>query len=686
MALMSGSRIPSGGWVAFGVTLLLSAPAAAEEDPAAVDSLLAAADRIQDDAVRENLIKTAISHDRSGRAMHALARLLMRRGSPQSRQRAVTWLKKAILREREHPDYLATFAELQWYRLQRPSAYAEARRVLRIDPDHVWGLYWTGRFIVWSWEMTTFTDVIREDPLRIADNTYLAGKTGFYTEYQDLDLDDGIDFLCRAIRADPDHWPSHVQLGLAYFVSNRPDPLIDLFEAYRRRHPENRDAHFFVGLGHQMKAELDEAHRAYLQGLSQMSDDDRRFVQSIFLLREKKAEERGDPLPDEATIDRFWLRRDPLFLTPVNERMLEQCRRVAYANLRFTDPVNGREGWQTDRGQAYIRYGDPLTRRMTLSFAESRKEIWHYGPFHINFSNMNSWDSWRSLRAQVGLETVSFVELTERIPDHYEYPFQYDAPYQIGQFRGENGKTSVEIYAAFRSEQIAHDDLAPGIGGVDARHGLFLFDAGWDSLMSEVRRVRRLPKVTYASTRQDFLLASQRLDLDPGRYHLVGELEDQKTRTVGTFRDTLGVRAFGYDSLDVSSLLIALRIEERDDGNDGRNRFAILPNPLKRCPRAGRASFYFEVYNLARDAYGGTHYRLTYEVQVLLEDRIQADPDPEWLTAVSATYRGTRDWETHRLTLDMEDTAPGPRNFRVVVEDLLQGEKAVGMTQFRVTW
>ncbi len=686
MASEIAHHITSGRWAAYGLlTLLLTTPATARKGPAAVDSLLSAADGTLDDRVRENLIKKAISNDRSGKAMHALARLLIDRRTPQSRQQAIEWLKKAMGRERENPDYIATFAELNWYSLRRPRAYAEARRVLQIDPDHVWGLYWTARFVVWSWEMTYFTDVIKEDQLREEeDDAYVTGRTGFHTEYQDLDLDDGIDFLSRAIRADPDHWPSHVQLGLAYFVSDRPDPLINLFETYRQRHPGNRDAHFFVGLGHQMKGQLAPAYGAYVQGLSQMSDEDRQFMQSIFLLRGKKAEERGDPLPDEVAIGRFWLGRDPLFLTRVNERMLEQCRRVAYANLRFTDPVNGREGWQTDRGQAYIRYGDPITRSMTLSYSEPRKEIWHYGPFHINFTNMNSYDSWSSFDAQIGPRRVSFSELTERIPDHYQYPFQYDVAYQIGQFRGEEGKTSVEIYSALESERVANSQLAPGISEVDLRHGLFLFDAEWDSLVYDTHRVGRLPLVTYESTKQDFLLASQRLELDPGSYYLAGELEDQKTRNVGTFRDTLRVNEFGYDSLQVSSLLMALRIKERDEGNYGRDQFAILSNPLKRCSRKSSASFYFEVYNLPRDAFGGTHYRLTYEVQVLPE--VQAQTDPEWLTAVSATYRGSRDWETHRLTLDMEDTSPGPRNFRVVVEDLLKGESAAALTQFRVTW
>src|SRR5258708_3125274 len=53
-------------------------------------------------------------------------------------------------------------------------------------------------------------------------------------------------------------------------------------------------------------------------------------------------------------IEQFWLRRDPTPDTEENEFKEEHYRRIAYANERF---ASGIDGWKTDRGMIYIKFG-----------------------------------------------------------------------------------------------------------------------------------------------------------------------------------------------------------------------------------------------------------------------------------------------------------------------------------------
>ena len=660
---------------------------AARSDPAKVDSLLAAAaDSLLDRERREALMKRALRHDRSGKTMHALARFYMAQGTPVSRQTAGHWLLRAVMRERDHPDYLATHAELLWRTLQRPDSYRKALQVLKLDPDHVAGLFWAGRFAVWAWEMTYFTDRLDDDTkAAIGMYSIRGGKTLTFVEYPDLDIESGIGYLTRAISLDPVHWPSHHYLGLAYYAADMAGPLIDLFEAYRKRRPENWNAHFFAGLGYQMNGNLEAAYRAYTDGLDRMTDTARRFMQSIFLIRDPVDEKRGAPLPSDEDIRAFWLGKDPLYLTSVNERLLEQCRRVAYANLRFSDPTLGREGWQTDRGQVYIRYGDPRVRYMDGP-GRGRKDVWDYGPFTVIFVPTVTWDSWRFVTARLGNKRLKLEQLVDAVPDIYQHPLQYDAPCQTAQFRHDEGNTRIEMYYALPDENVRHTlSEDNGNAGVDARQALFLFDSGWDTLRHSVAIVERLPRVVYESTDESFLLAAERLIIEPGTYFLAAELEDRETKRVGTYRERMQVRPFGQDTLEISSLLMARRIRMRENAPYGREQFAVLPNPLHVCRADGKAWFYFEIYNLSRDEYGATHYRVSYQMQSLPEgrgDRATAD----WTTAVSYSYRGARDWEPRDLRVDMDGASPGPRAFRVVVEDLHTGRTATAETRFRVRW
>ncbi|MBI5464337.1 MAG: GWxTD domain-containing protein, partial [Ignavibacteriales bacterium] len=81
----------------------------------------------------------------------------------------------------------------------------------------------------------------------------------------------------------------------------------------------------------------------------------------------------------EAKKDRFlefWKKRDPDPTTPRNELMDEYYSRVEYANHVFGSYV---EGWRTDRGMVYIRYGPPdNVERHPFETNTRPYEIWYY--------------------------------------------------------------------------------------------------------------------------------------------------------------------------------------------------------------------------------------------------------------------------------------------------------------------
>ena len=135
----------------------------------------------------------------------------------------------------------------------------------------------------------------------------------------------------------------------------------------------------------------------------------------------------------------------------------------------------------------------------------------------------------------------------------------------------------------------------------------------------------------------------------------------------------------------MSSLLAARRIIEKDEGPLNRDRFMILPDPVGKCETNGSMSFYFEVYNLKRDAFGQTNYRVTYQTRALREGFLSEQSPSRWTTAVSHTFKESRSWEPHYMRLDLKRSVPGLRAFRVVVEDIKSGQLAVASSVFRIT-
>ena len=74
--------------------------------------------------------------------------------------------------------------------------------------------------------------------------------------------------------------------------------------------------------------------------------------------------------------NRFWKRRDPTPETPQNEFRDEFFARVRQANEQFS---SGGQGWRTDRGRTYIRYGPPdQIESYPMNLDSPAYEIWTY--------------------------------------------------------------------------------------------------------------------------------------------------------------------------------------------------------------------------------------------------------------------------------------------------------------------
>ncbi len=81
----------------------------------------------------------------------------------------------------------------------------------------------------------------------------------------------------------------------------------------------------------------------------------------------------------QAWFKNFWKERDPTPGTEENELQKEYYRRVDFANNNFTVNALDKEGWQTDRGNIYLKYGPPKdVERHQDQLNLPPYEIWYY--------------------------------------------------------------------------------------------------------------------------------------------------------------------------------------------------------------------------------------------------------------------------------------------------------------------
>lgn len=127
-------------------------------------------------------------------------------------------------------------------------------------------------------------------------------------------------------------------------------------------------------------ASVDVAYEAsiYAAMTEEEVEEQIKYAEIIASDAEKSELERAKGLDNQKrALQNFWAKRDPKPSTPINEFREEYFSRIQYARDRYSS--GHAEGWQTDRGRTYLKYGMPAHvnphhyERGTVPY-----EIWEY--------------------------------------------------------------------------------------------------------------------------------------------------------------------------------------------------------------------------------------------------------------------------------------------------------------------
>lgn len=184
-------------------------------------------------------------------------------------------------------------------------------------------------------------------------------------------------------------------------------------------------------------------------------------------------------------------------------------------------------------------------------------------------------------------------------------------------FKGEDGKTAVEYafallpdeFGAFRSATGAYAYIQVEVN---------LYSDTWELIAGggrETRELRTIPQIQIRGT--PLFVDATRLEVDPGSYRLTTMLLDPETGKRATAEETIEVPDYSGDQLMVSNILPAALIREVDPGSEGtfiRGDLEVLPLPGRALQSDQPLFIYYEIYNLAKDEFGGTEYQIDYSV------------------------------------------------------------------------
>jgi GWxTD domain-containing protein len=168
-----------------------------------------------------------------------------------------------------------------------------------------------------------------------------------------------LQYLCRLCKIDPRNKDAHLHLARLYAKRNEPGFATDEFEtAFTLMSSEEKDDYRYKSVVEMLKAKYEiNEHYDYKSEIVDL-------------------------------IKKFWIAYDPSFNPDPKERMLEHYTRVAYTNFNFSNPKSGLKGWQTERGNIYIRYGTPDSVKSISAYKGHKAlEVWVYKDFTLSFED-----------------------------------------------------------------------------------------------------------------------------------------------------------------------------------------------------------------------------------------------------------------------------------------------------------
>lgn len=592
------------------------------------------------------------------------------RGTIQGRLRSQSVLEAA---RAHHPDDLDVTMELaRTYFAQRfyPDAVRYARAVLERDPKRCDAYALLGLYHYQNWmRMNEYTD----------------------------DLGDARRGLRAAVACDPENAEIAVRSLVAGYVLG--DSIEAECDEFIARFPERPEFRMMRGTLAFEAGRYEACARDYADGVALMDEamatayrsmvhvlaagDDGRYRAASHDMREDF--QRG-----------YWLVADPDATTEVNPRTLEHVYRMFVADCRYANDPTGKRGWETDRGEAFLRFGAPVDIDYTMGdgYMNGKVETWSFvteGSFHQlvfvdEFLNGNPRIPYE---ADITLHYMRHTPAITALPaDAVPLPNVVDAY----AFRDDPMHSSIYVAMAIDSDAL-RNSLDVNDAGIFVLRGAY-FNPMWQREGGFADSVHASALHESRSARGRSLAWVRQLYVPSDRYHLALAFEDAAavTRAVGR-RDADAAR-FAGDRLGLSDVLLFCgeRSQEGDIAIE-RNGVRMRPNVERLVAHGERLRAYVEVYNLAlasRDGARASSYDLRYAI---FPARTEADPAwvdwgrraAEWAgfrddedAVISQTFQreGRAHDDRESIAIDVDVLDDGRYELLIEVTDRESGQRA----------
>ncbi len=283
---------------------------------------------------------------------------------------------------------------------------------------------------------------------------------------------------------------------------------------------------------------------------------------------------------------------------------------------------------------------------------------------------------------------VVFRNAISRMPDVYRPRFHHpplDFYFDLASFRAPEGRTTLEVYYGIPAAQVKIGQRRD-VSYIQVKCALALAPADYSVIhRTSSSRAYRVA-ADFSGVQKAFMPELLKLQVPPGKYDLQVQIKDLLSGHNGIYRQTVDVKAYSEDRLRISDIQLAATIgETKLQERFKKGEVWVVPMPTRNYRGAQQVYAYYEIYNLKKNRFGQTRYRVKYVVRYVSKPirgalgsvasglrSLFRSKRPS--VSISYEHDGTEPNEQSYLEIDLDKVKHGVNVLEVEIKDLVSGK------------